>query len=181
MENFRQGHARDPPRNMHSPVFRLLTAKEWGGACTSWSSGRGDASPVTVVLPFLAFLSLTLSKGLFKSHQMSRIVGPISKFFEIGSFPKMEKYWAVPPTNILAFQKLIPKYKSLEIICKCLVDPNCRSYPPCVFQVDCFWWMILLRPYWQDYFHRIFQDCNPSSRTCHGHGLGSSYRIQYLV
>ena len=58
---------------------------------------EGDASPITGVLPFLTFLLLTLSKGLFTSRQMSRIVGTILRFFEIGFFPKMEKYWDVPP------------------------------------------------------------------------------------
>ena len=97
MENCRRGHARDPPGNMHTPAFRLLTVREWGGACTSWRSGRGDTIPITGVFPFLSFLSLTLSKGLFTSNLLSQIVGPISRFFEIGFFPKMEKYWAVPP------------------------------------------------------------------------------------
>ena len=99
MANYRRGHARDPPGNMHSPAFLLLTAREWGGACTIWSSGRSDASPITGLLPFLTFLSLTLSKGIFTSHHMSRIVGPISRFFEIGFFLKMEKYLAVPPNK----------------------------------------------------------------------------------
>ena len=30
---------------------------------------------------------------------MSRIVELISRFFEIGIFPKMEKYWTVPPID----------------------------------------------------------------------------------
>ena len=71
-------------------------------ACTSWSSRRGDARPITGVLPFLTFLSLTLSKGLFTSNILSKIVGPISRFFFIRFFPKMEKYWAVPPSNTYA-------------------------------------------------------------------------------
>ena len=103
MANCRQGHARDPPGNMHSRVFCLLTAREWGGACTSWIYGRSDARPITGVLPFLTFLSLTLSKGIFTSHQMSRIVGPILRFFEIGFSPKMEQHWAVPPTIITTY------------------------------------------------------------------------------
>ena len=104
MANFRRGHARDPPGNMHSPVFCLLSAREWGGACISWRSGRGDASPITGVLPFLSFLSLTLSKGIFTSNLLSKIVGLISRFFEIGFFQKMEKYWAMPLNMILFCQ-----------------------------------------------------------------------------
>ena len=39
---------------------------------------------------------------------MSRIVGPISSFFEIVFFPKMEKYWAVPPSGReLVFNKVL--------------------------------------------------------------------------
>ena len=72
-----------------------------GGACTSWIPGMGDAIPITGVLTFLTFLtflSLTLSKGIFTSNLMSKIVGPISRFFEIGFFPKMEKIglWPLP-------------------------------------------------------------------------------------
>ena len=91
MANCHRGHAWDPPGNMHSPAFCLLTAREWGGACTIWSSGRSDAIPIIGVFPFMTFLSLTLSKGLFTSNL------PILRFLEIGFFPKMEKYWAVPP------------------------------------------------------------------------------------
>ena len=58
--------------------------------------GRGDASPITVILPFLSFLSLTLSKGLFTSNILSKVVGPISRFFEIGVFPKMENIGLCP-------------------------------------------------------------------------------------
>ena len=61
--------------------------------------GRGGAIPITGVLPFLSFLSLTLSKGLFTNNLLSKTVGPISRFFEIRVFPKMKKYWAVPPTD----------------------------------------------------------------------------------
>ena len=70
--------------------------------------GRGGAIPITGVLPFLSFLSLTLSKRLFTGNLLSKIVAPISRFFEIGFFPKMEKYWAVPPTvDTLKHEKII--------------------------------------------------------------------------
>ena len=60
----------------------------------------GDAGPIAGVLKFLTFLSLTLSKGIFTSNLLSKMVGPILRLFEIGFFPKNGKYWAVPPSCI---------------------------------------------------------------------------------
>ena len=107
MANFRRGHVRDPSGNMHSPAFRLMTARGWGGAWTSWSSGRGDAIPITGVFQFLTFLLLTLSKGIFMSHQTSRIVGPILRFFEIGIFLKWKKMGCAPyiSTNCVSISR----------------------------------------------------------------------------
>ena len=48
-----------------------------------------DAGPIAGVLKFLTFLLLTLSKGLFTSNLLSKIVGPILRLFEIGFFLKM--------------------------------------------------------------------------------------------
>ena len=100
-----EGTLGNPPGNMHSPAFRLLTDRDRGGACTSSSTSRGNASSITGVLTILTFLSLTLSKRLFTSHQMSRIVGQILRF---GFFPKMEKYWAVPPISMARIAAKIP-------------------------------------------------------------------------
>ena len=52
---------------------------------------------------------------------MSRIVGPISRFFEIGFSPKMEKYCAVPPStkyNGLVFNP------SKKLVVDCYADAN---------------------------------------------------------
>ena len=57
------------------------------------SSGSGDVSPITGDRS-------PCQKCFSQSHQMSRIVGPISRFFEISFFLKMEEYWAVSPNNI---------------------------------------------------------------------------------
>ena len=87
---------------MRSPAFLLLSSRERGGACTSWILGRGDAIPITGIFLFLSFLSPTLSKGLFTNNLLSKIVGPITRFFEIGFFLKNKKYWALLPTSAIA-------------------------------------------------------------------------------
>ena len=64
---------KNPPEGMLGTHRRTCTRRHFafwpiwseGGACTSWNSRRGDASSITGVLPFLTFLSITLSKGLF--------------------------------------------------------------------------------------------------------------------
>ena len=56
----------------------------------------GDAGPIAGVLTFLTFLSLILSKGLFTSNILSKMVGPILRLFEIGFFPKMENIGLYP-------------------------------------------------------------------------------------
>ena len=47
-------------------------------------------------MPFLSFLSLTLSKGLFTSNLLSKTVGLISRFLEIGFSRKWKNIGLCP-------------------------------------------------------------------------------------
>ena len=67
--------------------------------------------------------------------------------------------WDIPISNVKnsSFRKAIPTGQYVEIMFKCLINHIGTDPPP----VDFSWWLILLLPYWREYFQSIFQECNP--------------------